>query len=60
MLVGNEVFFGVLCTFINLFWFFFNFFTTAERLIAARSLVTGKNKPVTGNDTSDGRVSGRR
>jgi hypothetical protein len=34
--------------------------STAERLIAARSLVTGKNKPVTGNDTSDGRVSDRR
>jgi hypothetical protein len=34
--------------------------TTAELLIAARLLVTGKNKPVTGNHTSDGRINDRR
>jgi hypothetical protein len=34
--------------------------TTAELLIAARVLVTGKNKPVTGNHNSDGQINDHR
>jgi hypothetical protein len=34
--------------------------TTAELLIDARLLVTGKNKPVTGNHTSGRRINDRR